>query len=84
MARHRTEVDHRRLTVSHRALGLMNQRRHNMPTRKLSDTQVAITVVPRRARWPERSVAPVWAKAHDCVDAWHNVARKVDSSARRS
>lgn len=49
-----------------------------MGTQKLSDTQIAITVVPRRVRWPEPGAANVWAAAHGCVDAWHNLVRKLD------
>ena len=45
---------------------------------KVSDTQIAITVVPRRARWPGPEAGAAWAAAHRCVDAWHDLVRKID------
>jgi hypothetical protein len=49
-----------------------------MGIQKVSDAQIAITIVPKRARWPEPGTGSVWAAAHHCVDAWHNLIRKVD------
>jgi hypothetical protein len=49
-----------------------------MGIQKVSDAQIAITIVPKRARWPEPRTGSVWAAAHCCVDAWHNLIRKVD------
>ena len=49
-----------------------------MASLKLTPNQINISIVPRRVLWQERSVGPVWANAHDCVDAWHDVVRKVD------
>ncbi len=50
-----------------------------MASQKLSENLITICIVPNRGRWPERSVGSVWSKAHDCIDAWKNVVRKVDS-----
>ena len=49
-----------------------------MGIQKVSDAQIAITIVPKRARWSEPGTGSVWAAAHSCVDAWHNLIRKVD------
>lgn len=49
-----------------------------MTTRKLSDTEIAIRIVPKRLRWPESGSSIAWTKAHDCVDAFQDVIRKVD------
>ena len=49
-----------------------------MGIQKVSDAQIAITIVPRRARWPEPGAANVWTMAHRCVDALHNLVRQVD------
>jgi hypothetical protein len=51
-----------------------------MVSLKLTPNQINISIVPTRVLYPERSVAPVLAKAHDCVDALHAVVRKVDRS----
>jgi hypothetical protein len=49
-----------------------------MGIQKVSDAQIAITIVPKRARWPEPGAANVWTVAHRCVDALHNLVRQVD------
>jgi len=49
-----------------------------MGIEKVSDAQIAITIVPKRARWPEPGTGSVWAAAHSCVDAWHTLIRKID------
>jgi hypothetical protein len=49
-----------------------------MGIQKVSDAQIAITIVPKRARWPEPGAANVWAAAHSCVDALQNLVRQVD------
>ncbi len=49
-----------------------------MPANKLSDLQIAITVVPMRTRWPESGTSVAWTKAHDCVDSLQEFVRKVD------
>ena len=40
-----------------------------MHTQKLTDTEIAIRIVPKRLRWPEAGRTAAWTKAHDCVDA---------------
>ncbi len=45
---------------------------------KVSEAQIAITVVPRRVRWPGPEAGTAWAAAHRCVDAWHEFVRKLD------
>ena len=47
-----------------------------MGIQKVSDAQIAITIVPKRARWPEPGIGNVWAAAHGCVDALYNLMRK--------
>jgi hypothetical protein len=49
-----------------------------MGIQKVSDAQIAITIVPKRVRWPEPGAANVWTVAHCCVDALHNLVRQVD------
>ena len=55
-----------------------------MGIQKVSDAQIAITIVPKRARWPEPGTCTSWAAAHDCVDALHNLMREVDLACCRS
>ena len=45
---------------------------------ELTDTEIAIRIVPRRLRWPAPGTNSAWTKAHACVDAFHDVIRKVD------
>jgi hypothetical protein len=49
-----------------------------MASQRLSENLIKICIVPKRVRWPEPSSAPVWAKAHDCVDAFQELVRNVD------
>jgi hypothetical protein len=49
-----------------------------MPTAKLSVLQIAATIVPRRARWPEPGAGSGWTAAHRCVDGWHSLVRQAD------
>ena len=51
-----------------------------MPTRKLTDTEIAIRICPRRLRWPESATSVVWTAAHRCIDALQDVGRKLDCS----
>jgi hypothetical protein len=51
-----------------------------MTTLKVSAAQIAITIVPRRALFYDRSAGSVWAKAHDCADALQALVQKVDLS----
>jgi hypothetical protein len=55
-----------------------------MTTRKMSDNQIAITIVPRRALWPEANTANVWASAHRCVDGWHSLIRQTDLACSKA
>src|SRR5262249_53868940 len=49
-----------------------------MATERLSENKIKISIVPRRARWPDRGAAAAWAKAHDCVDGLQGLVRNVD------
>ncbi len=49
-----------------------------MATHKLSNTEIAICIVPKRLRWPEPRTGSVWTKAHYCVDAFQDLVRGVD------
>ncbi len=49
-----------------------------MPKRRLTDTEIAIRIVPKHLRWPESSRTIAWTKAHACVDALKDFVRKVD------
>lgn len=49
-----------------------------MATRKLTDNEIAIRIVPKRLRWPESGSSIAWTKAHDCVDALQDLVRNVD------
>ncbi len=50
-----------------------------MHEHKMSETEIAIRIVPKRVRWPEPSAGNIWAAAHRCVDAWHDLVRKIDA-----
>lgn len=49
-----------------------------MAKHKLTDTEIAIRICPKRMRWPASGTSVAWTKAHDCVDAFQDVIRKVD------
>jgi hypothetical protein len=49
-----------------------------MPRHKLIDTQIAICIVPKRVRWPQRNTSVAWTKAHASVDAFQDLVRSVD------
>ena len=49
-----------------------------MTTRKLTDSQIAIRIVPTHLRWPKSDTSAVWTKAHNCVDALQDLIRSVD------
>jgi hypothetical protein len=51
-----------------------------MTSYKLSESQIAITVVPRSVRWPEPNAAAVWVLAHCCVSALRDVVRSADAA----
>jgi hypothetical protein len=55
-----------------------------MLTQKVSESQIAITVVPKRVRWPKPSTATVCAKAHDSVDALHRLIRQTDFACSKA
>ena len=55
-----------------------------MGIQKVSDAQIAITIVPKRARWPEPRAGVAWARAHDCVDALQGLVREVDLACREA
>lgn len=48
--------------------------------KQLTDTEIAIRVVPTHLRWPERGTTVVSSKLHDAVDALHALARTVDEN----
>ncbi len=50
-----------------------------MASEGMSENLIKISIAPKRARWPEPSTATAWARAHDCVDALHDLVRKVDT-----
>lgn len=50
-----------------------------MATPRLSSAALAIRIVPQRMRWPKRGASPAWAAAHDCVHAFENIVRDVES-----
>jgi hypothetical protein len=49
-----------------------------MTSKRVTDTAIAVRIVPRRLRWSPPGTDIAWAKAHDCVDALQNHVRKVD------
>jgi hypothetical protein len=49
-----------------------------MTSKKLTDTEIAVRIVPTRLRWSPLGTDIAWTKAHDCVDALQNLVRKVD------
>jgi hypothetical protein len=57
---------------------MINGRKDDMPTNKITDTEIAIRVVPRHLRWPEARTNIAWMKAHACVDALRDLIRNVD------
>ena len=73
-------LDYRRtaaITV-HFLNNIINERKHTVPTSKLTETQIAIRIVPKRLRWPENGTSTAWTKAHACVDALRDLVRSVD------
>jgi hypothetical protein len=49
-----------------------------MTSKRLTDTEIAVRIVPRRLRWSPPGTDIAWTKAHDCVDALQNLVGKVD------
>ncbi len=51
-------------------------------TKRLSDTEIAVRVVPTVLRWPPAGVARTiaWDRLRDCVDAMRGLARAVDNN----
>ena len=53
-----------------------------MPSKKLSDIEIAIRIVPTSVRWPQSGTSSAWTAAHDCVDVYRDLVRGVDSACR--
>jgi hypothetical protein len=51
-----------------------------MTPNKLTDTEIAIRIVPKRLRWPEAGTTTAWTRAHACVDTLRDLIRKVDQA----
>ena len=51
-----------------------------MPSKKLSDIEIAIRIVPTSVRWPQSGTSSAWTAAHDCVDVYRDLVRGVDSA----
>jgi hypothetical protein len=49
-----------------------------MDTHKVSELEIKVRIVPKRARWPEAHVSPAWTKARHCVDMFEELVRDVD------
>ncbi len=45
---------------------------------KLTDTEIAIRIVPKHLRFPESGTSVAWSTAHHCVNAFKHLVRKVD------
>jgi len=59
---------------------MISKRSDDMPTHKLTETEIAIRIVPKRLRWPEAGTTIAWTSAHACVDALRDLIRKVDQA----
>ncbi len=51
-----------------------------MTAHRLTDTEIAIRIVPKRLRWPQAGTTITWTKAHACVNALQDLIRKVDQA----
>ncbi len=50
-----------------------------MATRRLTDNEIRIVIVPTHLRWPESGTTAAWTKLHNCVDSLHSFVRTVDN-----
>jgi hypothetical protein len=48
-------------------------------TKRLTQNEIAIRIVPTHLRWPEAATSGVWRALHECVQQLHNFARTVDN-----
>jgi hypothetical protein len=53
-------------------------------TKKLTDAEIKLRLVPSRLRWPEANANIAWTKLHDAVDALHGLAGIVESNCRQA
>ncbi len=51
-----------------------------MAGHRLTDTQIAIRIVPKHVRWPASGSSVAWSKAHTCVDALQALVHSVDAA----
>lgn len=49
-------------------------------SKRLTDNEIKIRIVPTHLRWPEASTTVVWRRLHECVDQLHRFVRAVDNS----
>ena len=48
-------------------------------TKRLTDNEIAIRIVPTHLRWPEAGTSAAWRRLHECVQHLHEFARAVDN-----
>jgi hypothetical protein len=49
-------------------------------TKRLTDNEIAIRIVPTHQRWPKAETSIAWRRLHECVQQLHDFARNVDNS----
>lgn len=45
---------------------------------RFTETEIAIRICPKRARWSKSGSSIAWTKAHACVDALQDLVRRLD------
>lgn len=48
-------------------------------TKRLTDNEIAIRIVPTHLRWPHAGTSIVWRRLHECVQQLHQFARATDN-----
>jgi hypothetical protein len=48
-------------------------------TKRLTQNEIAIRIVPTHLRWPEAATSGVWRRLHECVQRLHEFARTFDN-----
>ena len=49
-------------------------------TKRLTESEIAISIVPMHLGWPEAGASAVWRRLHECVQQLHEFAQTFDNN----
>jgi hypothetical protein len=52
----------------------------DMITRRLTDNEIRIRIVPTHLRWPKADTSNIWRILHECVEELYDFARAIDDN----